>query len=370
MYSHDSRVVVTLDAGGTNLVFGAMQANRFIVDPITLPSNAQDLDKCLATMVEGFREVISRLTVKPVAVSFAFPGPADYPNGVIGGYLPNFPSFRDGVALGPFLEMQLGLPVYINNDGDLFAYGEALGGILPEVNARLEKAGSAKRYKNLLGYTFGTGFGMGMVVNGRLNLGDNSCVETFCLRHKKMPDIIVEDGVAVRAVKRVYGELSGDRNHGFEPKEICQIADGQRPGNVEAARQAFAELGEIAGDAMATAVTLTDGLIVIGGGITAARRWIMPSLLKELRAKIHQLNGNELDRVQMKVYDLDDDTEFAAFARGEMRPLQVYGSGRFVAYDPQKRIGVAISKLGASRAISVGAYAFALSKLDETNKEA
>ena len=350
MYSHDNRVVITLDAGGTNLVFGAMQANRFIVEPITLPSHAEDLDKCLAAMVEGFRAVISRLSEKPVAISFAFPGPADYPNGIIGGYLPNFPSFRDGVALGPFLEATFGIPVFINNDGDLFAYGEALGG-----------------YKNLVGYTFGTGFGVGIVVDNRLNRGDNSCVETFCLRHKKMPEIIVEEGVAVRAVKRVYGELANDPDHGLEPKDICDIADGKRPGNVEAARRAFAEMGEIAGDAMATAVTLVDGLIVIGGGITAARKWIMPSLLKELRSKMHTLSGEELNRVQMKVYDLDDDAEFQEFAKGSMQPLKVYGTDRYVAYDPQKRIGVMISKLGASQAISVGAYAFALSQLDAQN---
>ncbi len=120
------------------------------------------------------------------------------------------------------------------------------------------------------------GFGIGVVVNNQLNRGDNSCVETFCLKHKKMPDIIVEDGVAVRAIKRVYGEVSGDVKHAFEPKDICEIADGKRPGDVEAAKQAFAELGEIAGDAMATAVTLVDGLIVIGGGITAARKYICP----------------------------------------------------------------------------------------------
>ena len=286
MYSHDNRIVITLDAGGTNFVFGAMRANEFIVEPVTVPSNAHDLDLCLQTMVRGFREIIDRLNEQPAAISFAFPGPADYPNGIIGGYLPNFPSFRDGVALGPFLEMTFGIPVFINNDGDLFAYGEALGGALPEVNARLEKAGSSKRYRNLLGYTFGTGFGVGMVVDGRLNRGDNSCVETFCLRHKKLPDVIVEEGVAVRAVKRVYGELAGCPDHGLEPKDICDIADGTRPGDAEAAKKAFAELGEIAGDAMATAVTLTDGLIVIGGGITAARTYIMPALLRELRSKM------------------------------------------------------------------------------------
>lgn len=364
MYSYDNRIVITLDAGGTNFVFGAMQANKFIVEPITMPSNADNLDTCLATMVKGFQAVIEKLATKPAAISFAFPGPADYPNGIIGGYLPNFPSFREGVALGPFLEYTFGIPVFINNDGDLFAYGEALGGALPEVNARLHSLGSSKQYQNLLGYTFGTGFGIGVVVENRLNRGDNSCVETFCLRHKKMPEVIVEEGVAVRAIKRVYGEVSGDANHTFEPKEICEIADGQRPGNQQAARKAFAELGEIAGDAMATAVTLTDGLIVIGGGITAARKWIMPSLLDELRAKMHTIGGEVLNRVQMKVYDLDEEEEFRAFAKGDQRALKVYGTDRYVAYDPQKRIGVMVSKLGASHAISVGAYAFALNCLD------
>ena len=363
----DSRIVLTLDAGGTNMVFGAMQGGRFIVDPITLPSNANNLDLCLDTMVIGFSSIINKLKEKPVAISFAFPGPADYPHGIIGGYLPNFPSFRDGVALGPFLQEKFGIPVFINNDGDLFAYGEALGGMLPETNARLEAAGSDKRYHNLIGYTFGTGFGIGTVINGELNRGDNSCVETFCLPHSKISGVIVEDGVAVRAVKRVYGELSGNPDHGLEPKDIFDVAEGTREGNKEAAVKAFYEMGEVAGDAMATAVTLIDGLIVIGGGITAARKWIMPSLLHELRSKIHQLNGNELNRVQMKVYDLDNEAEFLEFARGDQRTLQVYGTDRYVAYDPQKRIGVMISKLGASQAISVGAYAFALSQLDAQN---
>ena len=127
-FKTDSRIVLTLDAGGTNMVFGAMKGGEYIVEPLNLASNSHDLDLCLKTMVDGFQSVIDRLDTKPVAISFAFPGPADYPNGIIGGYLPNFPSFRDGVALGPFLEYKFGIPVFINNDGDLFAYGEALGG--------------------------------------------------------------------------------------------------------------------------------------------------------------------------------------------------------------------------------------------------
>lgn len=364
-YKTDRRIVLTLDAGGTNMVFGAMRGGEFIVNPLTLPSNAHNLDLCLNTMVTGFKSVIDKLEERPVAISFAFPGPADYPNGIIGGYLPNFPSFRDGVALGPFLREKFGIPVFINNDGDLYAYGEAIGGMLPSVNARLEAAGSAKRFHNLIGYTFGTGFGIGTFINGSLNRGDNSCVETFCLPHKKMPHIIAEDGVAIRAVKRVYGELTGQPGHKFEPKDIFDIAEGKREGDPAAAKKAFAEMGEVAGDAMATAATLIDGLIVIGGGITAAAKYIMPSLLESMRGKIHTLDGDELNRVQMKIYNLDDEEEFAAFARGEQRSLKVYGTDKEVIYDPQKRIGVAISKIGASKAISVGAYTFALNQLDK-----
>ena len=363
-YSNDSRIVLTLDAGGTNMVFGAMRGEQYVTEPITLPANANNLDLCLKTMVLGFESVMNTLTEKPVAISFAFPGPADYPNGIIGGYLPNFPSFRDGVALGPFLQQQFGIPVFINNDGDLFAFGEALGGALPEVNAKLAALGSDKRFHNLIGYTFGTGFGIGCVINGQLNRGDNSCVETYCLPNSHIRDVILEDSVAIRAVKRVYGERSGDNDPLLTPKDIFDIAEGVRPGNPEAAQAAFAEMGAVAGDAMAVAAQLMDGLIVIGGGITAARKYFMPALLESLRGTVRTLSGDTLAKVQMKVYDLDDEAEFAAFARGSARELKVYGSERTVTYDPQKRIGIMVSKIGAPKATSVGAYDFALAQLD------
>lgn len=367
MYKFDKRIVITLDAGGTNFVFGAMQSNDFIVDPITMPSNAHDLDLCLSTMVSGFEQIIAKLDQKPVAISFAFPGPADYPHGIIGGYLPNFPSFRNGVALGPFLEEKFGIPVYINNDGDLFAFGEALGGILPEINSRLAEMGSTKTYTNLLGYTFGTGFGMGMVIDNHLNRGNNSCAETFCLRHKNYPEVFVEEGVAIRAIKRVYAEKSGDINHKLEPKDICDIAEGKREGNKEAAIAAFEEFGTVAGDAIATAVTLTDSLVVLGGGLTGAKKFFMPSLFAQLRGVLHSVTGEEIPRMPMKAFNLDDEEEFVQFAHGAARPIKVYGTDRTVIYDPLKSTGVAISKLGASKAISIGAYSFALSMLDKND---
>lgn len=358
----NNAIVVTLDAGGTNFVFGAMRNYEAIGDTITLPSSAYDLDKCLNTLIEGFSQIMATLPEKPVAISFAFPGPADYRNGIIGGYLPNFPSFRDGVALGPMLEEKFGIPVFINNDADLFAYGEAAGGALPRINKKLEAMGVAKRCHNLLGYTFGTGFGFGFVMDGKLNLGDNSCVETFCLKHRDTPQYIVEDGVSIRAIKRVYRELSGD-DRALEPYDIYRIAEGEIEGNSEAAKESFATLGRVAGDAMATAATLMDGIIVIGGGLTGASKYFMPALLAEMRGEIETMSGDKLNRVQMKVYNLDNNAEFKEFAEGNSTKIKVYGSDREVVYDPVKRIGVTLSEIGASRAVSLGAYLYALDNI-------
>ena len=359
---NSQKIVVTLDAGGTNFVFGAMCDGKPIGQSLTLPSMAHDLDLCLGTLIKGFEQTISSLPYAPVAISFAFPGPADYRNGVIGGFLPNFPSFRDGVALGPMLEEHFGIPVFINNDADLFAYGEAMGGALPRINRMLEEAGSAKRYRNLLGFTFGTGFGFGFVMDGRLNLGDNSCVETFCLKHRDHPEFIVEDGIAIRAVKRVYRELSGDDRE-LEPKDIYNIAEGILEGNAEAAKEAFATQGRVAGDAMATAVTLMDGVIVIGGGLAGASKYFMPALLEEMRSKIKTMSGDSLNRVQMNVYNLDNKTEFEQFARGNSTKIKVYGSDKYVTYDPEKRVGITISDIGASNAVSLGAYLYAIDNI-------
>ena len=70
-YEHDERIVMTLDAGGTNFVFSAIQGCCEIVEPICLPAASDDLERCLSVLVEGFLEVEKRLPKLPVAISFA-----------------------------------------------------------------------------------------------------------------------------------------------------------------------------------------------------------------------------------------------------------------------------------------------------------
>jgi hypothetical protein len=82
-----------------------------------------------------------------------------------------------------------------------------------------------------------------------------------------------------------------------------------------------------------------------------------------MRAKIKTMSGDTLNRVQMNVYNLDNDAEFEKFAKGNSTKIKVYGTDREVVYDPEKRIGVTISDIGASNAVSLGAYLYAIDNI-------
>ncbi|MGA2751030.1 MAG: ROK family protein [Verrucomicrobiota bacterium] len=365
-YDKDNRIVMTLDAGGTSFRFSAMRGNKPVTQTVSMPSNGDHLGRCLANISEGFSQVKKQCSKPPVAISFAFPGPADYPAGIIGD-LGNLPGFRGGVALGPMLEQQFKIPAFINNDGDLFVYGEAIAGFLPYVNGLLNKAGSPKRYHNLFGVTLGTGFGGGIVHNGELFAGDNSIAgEVWLLRNKLQPRMNAEEGASIRAVRRVYAAQAGiPFDQSPEPRLIQQIASGKNPGNRAAAIEAFRCLGEVVGDAMGNALTLIDGLAVVGGGISGAWPLFLPALVAELNGDYTAPSGNKLRRLASTAFNLEDPAQRAKFLKGQAREVLVPGSKRKIKYDPLQRIGVGVSRLGTSEAVAIGAYAFALRKLDQ-----
>jgi glucokinase len=231
----------------------------------------------------------------------------------------------------------------------------------------LAKAGSPKRYKNLFGVTLGTGFGGGIVRDGQLFIGDNSMAgEVWLLRNKLAPTMNAEEGASIRAVRRAYADRCGIAlSEAPEPKVSCDIGLGKAPGDQQAAREAFCRLGEVVGDAMGQALTLIDGLAVVGGGLSGAWPLFLPALMAELNSSYTGPSGNQLRRLSSVAFNLEDPAEREKFLRGETREIAVPGSGRKIKYDPLQRIGVGISRLGTSEAVGIGAYAFALGKLDE-----
>jgi glucokinase len=360
----DPRVVLVLDAGGTSLRFDAIQGGRALLDaPCTLPSFGDDLERSLEQIIRGFATVHAATARRAVALSLAFPGPADYRRGIIGD-LPNLPGFRGGVPLGPMLAAQFGLPTFANNDGTLFAYGEALGGLLPFVNDRLAAAGSARRFRNLLGFTFGTGFGGGIVIDGHPVMGDNSAAgQVWMMRHRDDRRRMAEEGVSIRAVRRDYAAATGlPLDEVPEPKQIARIATGEAPGDRRAASEAFRRLGQVAGDAIANALTLIDGLVVLGGGLSGAAGLFRAALLDELNSQLEGASG-PIARLPFEVLDLDDPGGLAALVGDPVRDLAIPGSDHLVAGSPRKLTGVGVTRLGTTAAIALGAYAYALGEI-------
>ncbi len=367
-FTRDPRVVMTLDAGGTNFVFSAIRSGREVVDKVALPAVADDLEGCYAQLIAGFSQVEQQLGERPAAISFAFPGPADYANGVIGD-LPNFPAFRGGVALGPFLSRHFGVPVYINNDGNLYAYGEALCGLLPEVNRRLEACGNPKRYHNLIGITLGTGYGCGVVIGGRLLTGDNGCGgDVWLMQNPFDAEMIAEEHVSIRAVRRMYAQYGGGCDT-LSPKEIFEVAEGLREGDAAAARRAFHTLGNVVGHTVAHVLDIVDGVVAIGGGLSGAAKYILPGVMEVLHTPLSTCRGERFDRVQMEVFDLSGEEGWRELLRDDSRRVTVPGTGEQVICYPHRKSGIAVSAIGTSEAIALGAYAYALNRLDGIIKQ-
>ncbi|WP_031428908.1 ROK family protein [Flavimarina sp. Hel_I_48] len=363
---NDDRIVMTLDAGGTNFVFSALQGGKEIIQPIVLDSNSDNLDSCLQTIITGFRSVKKELLPKiPVAISFAFPGPADYKNGIIGD-LPNFPSFRGGIALGPMLKEIFNIPTLINNDGDLFAYGEAVAGFLPRINGLLAEHKIEREYKNLIGITLGTGFGAGVVINHQICLGDNSAAgEIWLTRNYIDPSSIAEESVSIRGIKRVYSRISGDDTD-KSPLDIYEIAKGRQGGDKEAALQAFKELAQVMAESLANAITLLDAPVVIGGGVSGAAEFIIPELIAHFQSTIND-QGKRLPRLIADVFNVEDPATLKKFLNSDTKYIEVPFSKKTVSYTQKKYVPIGISHLGASNAISLGAYTLALDYLDKKN---
>ena len=363
---NNNPIIFILDAGGTGFKFSAVRDGLEIIDPFTIPSAAPTLEEVLQKLITGFHECETRCNAKASAISFCFPGPADYPNGIIGD-LENLPSFRGGVALKQMLENEFHVPVYINNDADLFAYGEALGGLLPEVNNLLEQQGNPKRYKNLLGVTLGTGFGGGIVINNVLLNGDNSAGgEIWCSHNVLYPNTTAEDSLSIRGIRRVYAREAGiPFDEAPQPFDIYKIAEGQQPGNREAALKAWEELSTVLAVVLCNVLRIIDGIVVIGGGLSGAWPVFMPKLIEKMRQPYCGLDGRCFPSMESEIFNLEDADDRIRFTGMSGKMVKVPFSDQEVWYDPTKRVGVGITKLGTSSAVAVGAYAYAIEQLNK-----
>ena len=164
--------------------------------------------------------------------------------------------------------------------------------------------------------------------DGELFIGDNSGGgEVWLLRNKLAPEMNAEEGASIRAVRRTYAEKAGlPFDQVPEPKVLFDIGQGKAAGNKAAALEAFRRLGESVGDAMGQALTLIDGLAVIGGGISGSWPLFLPALVDELNSTYTAPNGARFRRLVQVAFNLEDEAQRARFLKGETREITVPGS--------------------------------------------
>lgn len=174
----------------------------------------------------------------------------------------------------------------------------------------------------------------------------------------------IEESVSIRAVQSEYLKNTNIKNENFTPKDIYEIVMRKQSGDKEAALDAFRKLGIALGEAIATVATLIDGIIVIGGGVAGASELILPSALSVMNGN-YEFNGEKkLHRLATENYNLEESQDMKNFLKGDSQSIIIPETDEEIMYDNKKRIGVAISKIGTSEAVSTGAYAFALHQID------
>ena len=150
--------VVGIDIGGTNTVFGIVDARGTIIASGSIKTNkfneVEDYVNELHTELFRLLEQ-NNATDKIMGIGVGAPN-GNYFNGTI-EFAPNLP-WRGVIPLAQMLSDRFGIPVSLTNDANAAAIGEMT-------------YGAARGLKDFIMITLGTGVGSGIVVNGQLVYG-------------------------------------------------------------------------------------------------------------------------------------------------------------------------------------------------------
>ena len=152
--------VIGLDLGGTNSVFGIVDARGEIKATTAIKTGGYSkVEDYVAASVEALQVIIEQVggLDKIKAMGIGAPN-GNYYNGTI-EFAPNLAWAHDGIVpLAKLFSDALGIPVALTNDANAAAIGEMVYGV-------------ARGMKNFIVITLGTGVGSGIVVNGQLLYG-------------------------------------------------------------------------------------------------------------------------------------------------------------------------------------------------------
>ncbi len=153
-------LLIAVDVGGTTTAAGAVTAAGEVVLEERVPTHRDGPGRALSVIEELIAHVrtgADRLGHVVTGIGVGVPGPVDTVAGCISEHIPHVPELA-GVALAGLLERRFRLPVFVDNDVNALALAEWRFGV-------------ARGARSLVLLAPGTGFGAGIVLEGRLVRG-------------------------------------------------------------------------------------------------------------------------------------------------------------------------------------------------------
>lgn len=274
--------VIGLDLGGTNSVFGIVDARGNIVVTTAIKTQAYpDFDDYVKASVDALMPIIDTVggIEKIKALGIGAPN-GNYYNGTI-EYAANL-VWQGVVPIAKKFEEALGIPVIVTNDANAAAVGEFTYGV-------------ARGMKNFIMITLGTGVGSGIYINGQLVLGCDGlagelghltvipggrtcgcgrkgCLETYCSA----------TGVARTAREYLDKRDTPSLLRDIKPEDITsfEVYKAAVAGD-ELAKEIFEVTGSMLGEACANfALFCSPEAFIFMGGLTKAGDLLMKPLQK------------------------------------------------------------------------------------------
>lgn len=150
-------VVAGIDIGGTNTVFGLVERTGNIVTENSLKTtDYPDINNYVSALQTSINSLMAGSTgLKLAGIGIGAPN-ANYHRGTI-ELAPNL-AWKGIVPIAEYVRKKIDVPVVITNDAKAAAMGEMI-------------FGGAKKMKNFIVLTLGTGLGSGIVIDGKVLYG-------------------------------------------------------------------------------------------------------------------------------------------------------------------------------------------------------
>ena len=292
--------VIGLDLGGTNSVFGIVDARGDIKATTAIKTGGYEkVEDYVDACVEALQVIIDQVggIEKIKAMGIGAPN-GNYYNGTI-EFAPNLPWAHDGVVplAKLFSERLNNIPVALTNDANAAAIGEMVYGV-------------ARGMKNFIVITLGTGVGSGIVVNGQLLYGHDGfagelghvCVERGgrqcnCGLRGCLETYASAMGVARTAREFLERDNSDSLLRKLDPQKISSkdIYDAAKQGD-RMAKEVFTYTGRILGQALADFVKFSSPqAIVLFGGLTKSREFFHGAMVQAMNDNLLQVWKNKIE---------------------------------------------------------------------------